>query len=63
MWLGCMNYSGCDRHSWKAGSVDEHCQDIASLLQCNTKSERKQKERLLGCRFSVVTQVPYFDQI
>ena len=33
--VGCMIYSGFDRHSWRARSVDEHCQDIASLLQCN----------------------------
>ena len=61
--VGQKDYSGFDRHNWVYCCNNLQRTDTLSLLYCKTKTERKQKESALGCRYSVLLTLPYFDPI
>ena len=41
----------------------KHREDIKTILECSTKSSRDCKESELGCRYSSLLQLPYFDPV
>ena len=57
------NYSFFDRSSWKLRSNRQHREDASKLLQCKTHTERTKLESQLGCWFSVLQDLPYFDPV
>ena len=59
--VGKMNFSGFDRENWVARSGSRHAQDAYSLLNITTNTELRNRERELGCRYSVLLKLPYFD--
>ena len=61
--VGQKDYSGFDRQNWVDRSKDMHCSDAQGLLHCKTKTELKKTESAVGCRYSVLLSLPYFDPI
>ena len=61
--LGQTNYSGYDRSSWPCRSAEKHRSDVRETLCQKTKTTRHNKESELGCRYSVLLQLPYFDPV
>ena len=60
--FGQTNYSGFDRDNWPTRTGSQHrlaCNDISKE---NTKSEIRSKESEVGCRYSILLQLPYFVQ-
>ena len=44
-------------------SNTQHRNDVSKLMQCKTTTERKRAEFQLGCRFSVLLDLSYFDPV
>ena len=40
---------------------DSHRRDVGKLSKCKTKTELRKKESELGCRYSTLLELPYFD--
>ena len=59
--VGNKDYSGFDRENWTKRTLQNYRQNSLTLLRCKTKSERSKKESELGCRYCVLSQLPYFD--
>ena len=38
-----------------------HRRDVQEVMKCNTKTARAKKESELGCRYSILLDLPYFD--
>ena len=58
---GAMNYSGFDRDRWPARSGPRHAKDACSLLNMQTKSDLQKAKSELGCRYSALLKLPYFN--
>jgi len=61
--LGHQDYSGFDRGSWVYWSNEQHRKDIKAISECSTTTAQKQKQSEVGCRYSSLLQLPYFDPI
>ena len=61
--FGVRDYSGFNKHSWKPRSSDRHRKDVDYTQKCKNKSEREKKESEVGCRYSVLLDLPYFDPV
>ena len=61
--FGNINCSGFNRASWISRSNKKHREDIKTILACSTKSSRDRKESKLGCWYSSLLQLPYFDPV
>ena len=61
--FGVNNYSGFNKHNWKPRTNDRHRQDVGSTLKCRNKTQREKRESEVGCRYSVLLDLPYFDPI
>ena len=59
--VGSVNYSGFDRACWLLGTDSVHRTHVRMFGQCVTKSERNMMESQLGCRYSILLRLPYFD--
>ena len=57
------DYFGFNRDNWKPRSSDTHRKDVDYTLKYKNKTERAQKESEVGCRYSVLVDLPYFDPI
>lgn len=57
------NYSGFDRQAWHLRSNARHRRDVKTVLEFTTKSEQKKKESELGCRYSGLLELPYFNPV
>ena len=56
-------YAGFERTLWVPRSNERHRRDIAAIRTATTKTERKKKEKELGCRYSCLLQLPYFNAV
>lgn len=56
-----MCYAGFDRSLWTPRTNTLHRKNVEEVMKCNTKTERAKKEAELGCRYSVLLDLPYFD--
>ena len=59
--VGSMDYSGFDRENWNLRNRNKHNELSLKLLAANTKTELQRQESKNGCRYSVLTGLPYFD--
>ena len=59
--VGSMNFSGFDRDNWPSRSGTRHAQNALSLMNIATKTRRQNAESKLGCKYSVLLKLPYFD--
>ena len=59
--IGTKDYSGFDRSEWVARTNENHRDCVQQILKCKTKSDRARLESHLGCRYSVLLDIPYFD--
>ena len=41
----------------------QHRSDIKTIQECSTKTKKQRKESELGCRYSCLLQLPYFDVV
>ena len=57
------NYSGFNKSDWKPRSNIMHWKDVEYTVKCSTKNERQKMESELGCRYSVLLKLPYFDPV
>lgn len=55
------NYSGFDRSEWQLRTNQAHREDVQKLSQCLSKTALRNKESELGCRYSVLLDLEYFD--
>lgn len=60
---GQTNYSGYDRNNWLLRSAEKHRCDVRETLLQSTKMKQHNKESELGCRYSVLLQLNYFDPV
>jgi len=61
--IGQKDYSGFDLSQWTPRSNAQHRKDVSSVLKCKTKTQQANLESLLGCRYSVLLDLPYFDPV
>lgn len=59
--VGCKDYSGFNRESWKPRTGLQHRKDVEKISQCTSLTARNRLESSLGCRYSSLLQLPYFD--
>ncbi len=63
MWIWLPRLFGFDRSKWKMWMNSKHRENIASILQCTTKTAQSAKESEVGCRYTALPQLPYFDPV
>ena len=56
-----LDYSGFERNEWTPRTNAAHRSDVKTLEECQTKTELANKESQLGCRYSSLLDLPYFD--
>ena len=56
-----MNFSEFDRENWPPRTGTRHRRDAYSLAALCTKTELQKTESELGCRYSILLKLPYFD--
>ena len=61
--FGKQNYGGFNRGTWVSRTNQKHRSDVEEVLKCSNKTERTKKESELGCRYSCLLELPYFDPI
>ena len=59
--IGCMNYAGFDRSLWTPRTNSQHRRDVKAIRKATSKTEQEKLESQLGCRYSVLLKLPYFD--
>lgn len=59
--VGDMNYSGFDRSTWPPREIEAHRRNVQRIRESKTKTEQKQLESELGCRYSTLIKLPYFN--
>ena len=57
------NNANFNRGGWQLRTNARHHSDVVKLLKCKSKTERKKAESPLGCRYSVLLELPYFQPI
>lgn len=55
------DYSGFERSDWELRTNFSHREDVQKLSQCLSKTALKSKESQLGCRYSALLDLDYFD--
>ena len=56
-----LDHSGFERENWIPRTNTQHRDNVAVLSQCTSKSALRQKESELGCRYSSLLELPYFN--
>ena len=56
-----LDYSGFLRESWVPRINSSHREDVSKLHQCISKTACLRMEKTLGCRYSSLLDLPYFD--
>ena len=56
-----LDYSGFQQDKWLKRTNESHRGDVAKLAHCKTKTELRKKESELGCRYSSLLKLPYFN--
>ena len=59
--VGDKDYSGFNREQWDKRNNEQHRKAVQEVLKCKTKTRQKDLESLLGCRYSCLLDLPYFD--
>ena len=53
-------YADFNRDRWELRTNARHRSDVVKVLKCTSKIEQVKKESRLGCRYSVLLELPYF---
>ena len=61
--FGKQDYSGFNRANWPPRTNTQHRNDVKTILKGSSKTERQRMESELGCRYSSLLQLPYFDVV
>ena len=61
--FGCHDYSKFNRDAWEMRCNEKHRADVEVIKQCKTKTECEKTESRLGCRYSSLLCLPYFDPV
>ena len=61
--VGSMNYSGFNCSSWPKRTDVAHRESVEKIKKCKSKSTQQKLECELGCRYSVLLNLPYFDPV
>lgn len=59
--VGSMNYSGFERSNWISRTNDQHRRNIKTIRAATSKTRQEELESELGCRYSTLLELPYFD--
>ena len=59
--FGVHDFSGFDRNSWVFCTNNKHREDVKATLNMMSKTARSKKESEVGCRYSSLLKLPYFD--
>ena len=57
------DYSGFERDAWPKRNNAQHRAEALDTLKATSESQRKEMERKVGCRYSELLRLPYFDCI
>ena len=60
---GSMDFSGFNRSDWTSRTDAAHRESVKEVQKCQTKTTRTKKESDVGCRYSVLLDLPYFDVV
>ena len=61
---GEKDYSGfANRAKWACRDVKSHRQNVNEIIKCPTKTGREKMESNLGCRYSALLDLAYFDPV
>ena len=61
--VGNKDYSGFDISKWPPRHNIQHRNDVRKINACKSETKQKELELSLGCRYSVLLDLPYFDPI
>jgi hypothetical protein len=61
--VGSMDYSGFTRSAWPQRTNISHRENVEKINQCRSKSTQSKMESELGCRYSILLKLPYFDPV
>lgn len=61
--VGSKNFSGFDRSKWLPRTYEEHMRVIEEIKKCKTQTAIESLETAKGVKFSILTELPYFDPI
>ena len=61
--VGSMNYSGFNSSAWPQRTSVSHRQSVDKINKCTSKSTQLKMESELGCRHSILLDLPYFDPV
>ena len=59
--VGRMDYSGFERETWLSRTDLEHRDRVRRVSLARTRAEQSMLETSLGCRYSILLRLPYFD--
>jgi hypothetical protein len=57
------HYSDFNKEKWELRTNACHRSDVVKTLKCSSKTEQRKEESRLGCRYSVLLELPYFHPI
>ena len=58
-----MGNKGFDRSAWPPRTDEKHWHDVQKINACKNKISRVKMESEVGCRYSVLLELPYFDPV
>ena len=61
--FGKSNFSNFNKDSWPSRTVSSHRRKVRKIMQSRSKSEASEMESELGCRYSVLLELFYFDPV
>ena len=56
-----LDHSGFERDQWTPRTNSSHRRDVEKMAECESKTALERMESELGCRFSILLNLPYFD--
>ena len=59
--VGKKDYSGFNRSEWTKRTNETHKNNVSEIQKCRTKTQQEEAESKYGCRYSCLTELPYFD--
>ena len=61
--LGSRDYSGFDRSCWPLCNNELHRRNVSCIQKSTTITQQTELESKLGCRYSALLELPYFDPV
>ena len=59
--VGEKDYSGFNKDTWSPRTESKHRINVTRISQCSTVTDRNRLESQLGCRYSALLDLPYFN--